>query len=88
MDQSNPNTTEADVKTSKIMGTYWTNFAKSGNPNGENVPQWPVFSNDDPKLMILKTEPEVAPIPDEESLKVMDAYFEWRRTPEGEEWAK
>ena len=88
MDQSNPNTTEADLKTSKIMGAYWTNFAKSGNPNGENVPQWPVFSNDDPKLMILKTDPEVAPVPDEESLKMMDAYFEWRRTSEGQEWAK
>lgn len=88
MDTSNPYTTEADVKISEIMGTYWTNFAKNGNPNGENVPQWPAFSNDNPKVMYLKTNPETGPVPDKESLKVLDAYFEWRRTPEGQEWAK
>ncbi len=32
--------TEADYELSERMVTYWTNFAKYGNPNGETVPEW------------------------------------------------
>jgi para-nitrobenzyl esterase len=88
LDEKNPRFTPADFEISEIMGTCWTNFAKYGNPNGENVPQWPVFSNDDPKAMYLKAEPEIGHVPGEASLWVMDAYFEWRRTTKGAEWAK
>jgi para-nitrobenzyl esterase len=24
---------------------YWTNFAKTGNPNGAGVPNWPAFGS-------------------------------------------
>jgi para-nitrobenzyl esterase len=27
-------------------------------------------------------------VPSAESLKALDAYFAWRRTPEGDAWAK
>ena len=29
---------------SEAMMTYWTNFAKTGNPNGENVPVWDSYN--------------------------------------------
>ncbi len=32
--------TEDDHKMSDMMSSYWTNFAKSGNPNGAALPQW------------------------------------------------
>lgn len=86
LDKKNPRFTPADFEISEIMGTYWTNFAKYGNPNGENVSQWPVFTNNNPQVMYLKVQPQIGPVPDEASLKVMDAYFEWRRTPDGKEW--
>jgi para-nitrobenzyl esterase len=32
-----------DYKLSEEMGTYWTNFAKTGNPNGTNLAVWPKY---------------------------------------------
>jgi para-nitrobenzyl esterase len=88
LDPSNQQTTESDLAISEAMGTYWTNFAKYGDPNGEGVPVWPVFSDGSPKVMYFNQKPYVGQVPSAESLKVLDAYFEWRRSPEGEAWAK
>jgi para-nitrobenzyl esterase len=35
------NFTEVDKKLADLMETYWTNFAKTGNPNGRGLPNWP-----------------------------------------------
>jgi para-nitrobenzyl esterase len=32
-----------DQKLSDLVETYWTNFAKTGNPNGGDAPQWPQY---------------------------------------------
>jgi para-nitrobenzyl esterase len=32
-----------DYKLSEIVGTYWTNFAKTGNPNGDGTAVWPQY---------------------------------------------
>ena len=34
----------SDLELSRIMLGYWTNFAKNGNPNGENLPTWNKYS--------------------------------------------
>jgi para-nitrobenzyl esterase len=88
LDPSNPQTTKSDLEISEAMATYWTNFAKYGNPNGQGVPEWPAFSDSNPKVMYFSQTPHVGPVPSEESLKVLDAYFKWRRTPEGIAWAQ
>nr|WP_320058146.1 carboxylesterase family protein [uncultured Bacteroides sp.] len=87
LDTSNPQTTKSDIAISDAMGTYWTNFAKYGDPNGNGVPEWPTFSDDNPVVMYLGPTPHTGPVPSLESLQVLNSYFEWRRTPEGEDWA-
>ncbi|MBN2686362.1 MAG: DUF3237 family protein, partial [Pontiellaceae bacterium] len=87
VNESDPRTTESDLKISDAMATYWTNFAKYGHPNGNGVPEWPAFSDENPKVMVFAQTPHVGPVPSLESLKVLDEYFAWRRTPEGKAWA-
>jgi len=65
------------------MRAYWTNFAKRGDPNGKGVPSWPVFSDGNPVVMYFAGTPHTGPVPSEESLRVLDKYFAWRRSPEG-----
>jgi len=88
LDPSNPETTETDLAISEAMAAYWTNFAKYGDPNGEGVPEWQAFSDANPVVMHFNQTLHTGPVPGEESLKVLDGYFAWRRTPEGEAWAK
>jgi para-nitrobenzyl esterase len=88
LDASNPQLTETDHAISEAMATYWTNFAKYGDPNGEGMPEWPAFSDANPVVMHFNKTPQPGPVPSAESLKVLDSYFAWRRTTEGEEWAK
>lgn len=88
LDPDNPNTTEADLSISEIMGSYWTNFAKYGNPNGEGLTQWPAFSEASPAVMYLGPNAYLGPVADEASLLVLDNYYRWRRSSEGKEWAQ
>jgi para-nitrobenzyl esterase len=50
-----------DHRLSDTMETYWTNFAKKGNPNGKGVPEWPRYmAKDNYQVMHLDvlTRPE------------------------------
>lgn len=87
LDPSNPQTSKTDLEISDAMGTYWTNFAKYGTPNGNGSVEWPAFSENKPSVMYFNQKPYIGPVPSLESLKVLDSYFEWRRSSEGEAWA-
>lgn len=88
LDKANPQTTASDLEISDAMATYWTNFAKYGNPNDGKVPQWPAFSEANQQVMYFSQTPHVGSVPGLNSLNVLDGYFKWRRTPEGDAWAK
>jgi para-nitrobenzyl esterase len=88
LDATKPDITKTDMDISDAISTYWTNFAKYGHPNSNSLPVWPVFSASNPLVMYFNKTPNVGSVPSAESLKVLDEYFKWRRTPEGKEWAK
>lgn len=41
------NFTDVDKKLADLIETYWTNFAKTGNPNSAGLPNWPQQSDAD-----------------------------------------
>jgi para-nitrobenzyl esterase len=43
--------TDVDRRVSDMLGSYWTNFAKTLNPNGQGLPSWPVYNPKDEFLM-------------------------------------
>jgi para-nitrobenzyl esterase len=74
-------TVDTDFELSEIMATYWTNFAKYGNPNGEGLPEWPEFTKDNHVTMVLQGDkPYPASVPDEDAMWILNSYFEWRRS--------
>ncbi|MBD1263124.1 carboxylesterase family protein [Maribacter polysiphoniae] len=50
--------TTDDFKASETMLNFFANFVKTGNPNGENLPDWPKAKANDatPPVMVIDTE--------------------------------
>ena len=50
---------DSDKTVSRIMRQYWVNFAKSGNPNGDGLPHWPVYAKSSNKTLAITELPKV-----------------------------
>jgi para-nitrobenzyl esterase len=78
-----PAPTPKDEAMSDMMRTYWTNFAKTGDPNGAGLPNWPAYSAATPETLHIESgNTQAGPIVDEAGLKVLDEYYAWRRSGE------
>ena len=63
--------TTKDKKIEKIMSDYWTNFIRTGNPNGKGLPDWQPFSITPPETMELGDKMKPAPITSIEKFEVL-----------------
>jgi para-nitrobenzyl esterase len=50
-----------DRKLSVQMMSYWTNFARTGDPNGSDLPKWPTYGPAQWQTMDLSREPQATP---------------------------
>ncbi|HXZ67372.1 MAG TPA: carboxylesterase family protein, partial [Alphaproteobacteria bacterium] len=65
--------TDDERKLGEVMAGYWTNFAKTGDPNGPGLPIWPRYALDKSQIIRLKTNPEVGPHPRKTELEFIDS---------------
>jgi para-nitrobenzyl esterase len=56
--------TANEKELAKTMNSYWTNFAKTGNPNGEGLPNWPLYNNQNQDMLDVGLDGKIISKPD------------------------
>jgi para-nitrobenzyl esterase len=68
-----------DRKLSDEIGQYWTNFARTGDPNGDDLPKWPTYNASDGwQVMHLDAASEARPDSQRDRYLFLDK--EWGKT--------
>lgn len=68
-------TNEQDQIITQAMGDYWTQFAKTGDPNIEGQPSWPAFSREEQRNMVFGPKIEAAPVDRAEAYDVFERHW-------------
>jgi para-nitrobenzyl esterase len=71
--------TEGDEAVSKAMHSYWVNFIKYGDPNGDGLDPWPEYRDGDRTVMKFRDGTSLIETPHKPQLLLLEEYFEWRR---------
>ena len=69
--------TADDFKVSDTMLNYFANFIKTGNPNGDKLPEWTAAKAGDttPPVMIIDTESKTVKAPNDARYEFMDKAY-------------
>jgi len=64
------------------MNTYWANFAKTGNPNGKGLPEWPLYTIQKEEILDVELGGKAVgkPDPRKARLNVIEKAFKLRAT--------
>lgn len=75
-----PKVSDADVDISNAMMDYWVQFAATGNPNAEGLPEWPAYDADSDSWLVVGSEDvEIGTEVRKQQLDVIDAFMnKWR----------
>jgi hypothetical protein len=79
LDQQTLPWTPQDRRLASVISAYWTNFAKSGDPNGVGLPIWPSFTPSNQQAMQLGRTIAPGPLPDEADLRRIDRLYQTAR---------
>ena len=66
---------DADRQLSQALAAYWTNFAKTGNPNGARLPVWPAFTQAREHALLIGREIRAASLPNAADLAAIDRLY-------------
>jgi para-nitrobenzyl esterase len=61
------------------IAAYWTNFAKTGNPNGDGLSAWPEFDPNTASVMLLGQKFQSGTMPDLPAHFLMDTFMNAKR---------
>jgi para-nitrobenzyl esterase len=53
-----------DKEVARIMNAYWVNFARTGNPNGVGLPNWPLYSSKKNEILDVQSDGKPVGKPD------------------------
>lgn len=56
--------TDSEYELAKKMNAYWANFAKTGNPNGAGLPNWPLYNNQNQDMLDVELDGKTVSKPD------------------------
>jgi para-nitrobenzyl esterase len=68
-------TDEQDQTITQAMGDYWTQFSRTGDPNRENLPQWPAFFREEQRNMVLGPKIDAAPIERADAYDIFERHW-------------
>jgi para-nitrobenzyl esterase len=68
-----------DRDLSERMGDYWVNFARTGDPNGNNLQNWPAYG---PNKTIIRLDSVISntPLPSRPRLELLDRIYKERKS--------
>ena len=72
-----PPPTPEDKEVARMMNSYWANFAKTGDPNGKDLPLWPDYKPKKNEILDIQADgkPVGKPDPRKARMDVIEKAF-------------
>jgi para-nitrobenzyl esterase len=66
---------DGDRALAETMGSYWTNFARTGDPNAPGLPLWPAFTAGQERALLINSGMRTGSLPDDVELDAIGRLY-------------